>query len=175
MSGLTAQQEQLESMIAQLWPKVYRFFYYKLQNREEAEEMTQETFQRVYKRLGNARLEEENMEGYVFTAARNLLTDFWRTKGRRSGTVSVDELQDQGWDLPQHPQEIESAMMVRQALNQLPLDYRRVLTWRIIEGWKVEEVARKMKRSPGAVRSLQHRAVQLLKEILEKGGYFDEP
>ena len=65
-------------------------------------------------------------------------------------------------------------MIIRQALGQLSTEHRRVLTLRIIEGWPVENVARKMQRSPGAVRSLQFRAVRALKEILEKGGYFDE-
>ena len=61
-----------------------------------------------------------------------------------------------------------------EALSQLNPDYRKVLTYRIIEGWLVKEVAEKMKRSPGAIRSLQFRALQALKEILEKGGYFHE-
>lgn len=173
--SIAAHKEKLELLLEQMWPRLYRFFYYKLQNKEEAEEMTQETFHRVYKKLDAGSMEEENMEGYVFTAARNLLTDLWRKKGRRCGTVSVNELQERGWDVAQQPQEIENALMVQQALSQLSPDYRGVLTWRIIEGRAVEEVARKMKRSPGAVRSLQHRAVAALREELEKGGFFDEP
>ncbi|MDP1086143.1 sigma-70 family RNA polymerase sigma factor, partial [Klebsiella pneumoniae] len=80
---------------------------------------------------------------------------------------------EKGWDPPgQEQQEVEDRLMVQKAMKQLSPDYRKVLTYRIIEGWPVNEVAKKMKRSPGAVRSLQFRALQALKETLEKGGYF---
>jgi RNA polymerase sigma-70 factor (ECF subfamily) len=84
----------------------------------------------------------------------------------------MSELQDKGWDPPQQPQEVEETMMIQQAMNELSPEHRQVLTLRIIEGWPVKNVARKMKRSQGAIRSLQFRAVKALREILEKGGYF---
>ncbi len=167
-------EERLEGTIEKLWPRVFRFFYYRVQNREEAEELTQETFHRVYRRLEGEGIDADKLEPYLFTAARNQLTDLWRKRGRHPGTLSVQELQGQGWDLAEAPQEVEDRMTIQQALNQLAPDYRQVLTWRIIEGRPVEEVAKKMKRTPGAVRSLQFRAVRALKELLEKGGYFDE-
>jgi RNA polymerase sigma-70 factor (ECF subfamily) len=168
-------KNQVESWAKELWPRIYHFFYYRVQNKEEAEELTQETFDRVFRRIKkNSIHEEEKLQAYTFVTARNLVTDLWRKRGRQPGTVSLQEMQDKGWDLPQRQQEVEEKMIIRQALGQLSTEHRRVLTLRIIEGWPVENVARKMQRSPGAVRSLQFRAVRALKEILEKGGYFDE-
>lgn len=164
--------EGFESKIEELWPRVFRFFYYRVQNREEAEELTQDTFHRIYRRIDSEGLDAEKLEPYIFTAARNQLTDMWRKRGRHPGTLSVQQLQNQGWDLAENPPEVEDKMTIQQALNQLNIDYRRVLTWRIIEGRPVEEVAKKMKRTPGAVRSLQFRAVRALKEMLDEGGYF---
>lgn len=168
-------KKQTDTWAAELWPRLYRFFYYKVQNREEAEELTQETLDRVYRKVktGNI-IEKEKIEAYTFAAARNLLTDLWRKRGREFVSISMNELQEKGWDIPQQPQEVEEKMVIQEALKQLSPEHRRVLTLRIIEGWPVGSVARKMKRSPGAVRSLQFRAVRALKEILEKGGYFHE-
>lgn len=167
-------QAQNETWISAQWPRVYRFFYYRLQNREEAEELTQETFRRVFRQACEGGIREnEKQEIYLFTAARNLMTDLWRKRGRHPHLLSVEELQKKGWDPPgQEQQEVEDRLVVQKAMKELSPDYRKVLTFRIIEGWPVDEVAKKMKRSPGAVRSLQFRALKALKEILEKGGYF---
>ncbi|MGI5875620.1 MAG: RNA polymerase sigma factor [Dethiobacteria bacterium] len=165
-----------ESWAKEFWPRIYRFIYYKIQNKEEAEELTQEVFQRVFHKINDEKirgLDEAKMQAYVFKIARNLLIDLWRKRGRQPGIVSLSGLQAQGWDLPQQTKEVEEALMVQQAMAQLSPDYRKVLIWRIVQGWSVEKVAQKMKRSPGAIRSLQYRAVRALKEQLERGGYFD--
>ncbi|MGI6317270.1 MAG: RNA polymerase sigma factor [Firmicutes bacterium] len=168
-------KNQTDTWAAELWPRLYRFFYFKVQNREEAEELTQDTLDRVYRKIKTGSINgEEKIEAYTFAAARNLLTDLWRKRGRQFGSVSMDELREKGWDIPHEPREVEEKMIIQEAMKQLSPEHRRVLTLRIIEGWPVESVAVKMKRSPGAVRSLQFRAVRALKEILEKGGYFHE-
>lgn len=167
-------QEELNLRADEFWPRLYRFFYYKVQNKEEAEELTQETFHKVFRQTGKDDIEQDKIEAYLFTSARNLLTDLWRKRGRRPGSLSVEELREKGWDIPQQRQEVEEKLVVQQALRELSHDYKKVLTYRIIEGWSVEEVAKKMGRKPGAVRSLQFRALQALKTKLQEGGYFDE-
>ena len=165
-------KEVLELRFKEIWPRIYRFFYYKMQNREEAEELTQETFRCVWPQLEAGKVELDKLAGYSATAACNLLVDTWRSRGRQPLTTSLEGLQEKGWDYPQQATEVEETLMVRQALKELNEEHRMVLTYRIIEGWPVDEVARKMKRSPGAVRSLQFRAIKALKDTLEKGGYF---
>ncbi len=165
-------KEELEGQFKEIWPRIYRFFYYKLQNREEAEELTQETFRRVLPQLEAGKVEKHKLAGYTAAAARNLLVDTWRSRSRQPHTTSLDGLQEKGWDYAQQAAEVEENLMVHQALKQLNKEHRMVLTYRILEGWPVEDVASKMGRSPGAIRSLQFRAIKALKDTLEKGGYF---
>ncbi len=165
-------KETLELQFKEIWPRIYRFFYYKMQNREEAEELTQETFRRILPQLEAGKVEPYKLASYTAAAARNLLVDTWRSRGRQPLTTSLEGLKEKGWDYPEQATEVEEKLMVQQALKKLNEEHRIVLTYRIIEGWPVDEVARKMKRSPGAVRSLQFRAVKALKDTLEKGGYF---
>lgn len=163
------------SLFKELWPRIYKFVYYKVQNREEAEELTQETFRRVFPKIESGDVEQGKEKAYLMSAANNVVTEVWRKRARQPAMSSVDELKETGWE-PAVPQaDIEDAMLVRKALAELSPEYQKVLTMRIIEGRPVSEVARKMKRKPGAVRSLQFRAVKALKESLEKGGYFHEP
>ena len=165
-----------EDWVQELWPQVYKFIYYKVQNREEAEEFTQETFRRVFQKVEAGDVEADKVKAYIMRAANNLLLEVWRQRARRPASSSVEELSEQGWE-PREPQTAinwEDKMLVKEALNQLSSDHYQVLLLRIIQGYSLEETAKKMKRSPGAIKSLQFRAVQSLKEALEKGGYFYE-
>lgn len=169
--------ESTELRAAEIWRRLYRYIYYKVQNREEAEELTQETFERVQPKILSGAVQEDKIEAYCFMASKNLIAEVWRKRVRQPAMISMDELVTRGWEpaLPEQDTEAEDSLILNWALQELNDDYRRVLILRIIEGWPVKEVAKKMKRSPGAVRSLQFRAVQALKELLDKGGYFHEP
>lgn len=162
----------LEELFKDLWPEVYRFVYYKVQNREEAEELTQDTFNRVYPKIRDNQVQQEKVRAYVFQAARNMMKDLWRKRARHPKVVNIEEVQESRLSDSGMENEPEDKMVILEAMEELPVDYRDVLVLRIIEGYSVQEVAEKMERSPGAVRSLQFRAAQNLKQILEERGYF---
>jgi RNA polymerase sigma-70 factor, ECF subfamily len=165
-----------DAQVAEIWPRVYRYIYYKVQNREEAEELTQETFQRVHRQVNAGAVSEDKIEAYCFMTSKNLIAEVWRKRVRQPSMISMEELAGQGWEPagPMPDTEAEDVLEINNALRQLGDVYQRVLTLRIIEGWSVKETAKMMNRSEGAIRSLQFRAVQSLKELLEKGGFFRE-
>ncbi len=164
----------LNELIENLWPEIYRFIYYKVQNKEEAEELTQDTFKRVLPKLQENKVEKEKIRAYVFQAARNLLKDLWRSRARNPKMVNIEDVQEGA--VRDHSQERkhEDKIVIQEAMAGLSEDYRYVIKLRIVEGYSVKETALKMNRSQGAVRSLQYRAVQSLKEILEERGFFHE-
>ncbi len=66
----------------------------------------------------------------------------------------------------------EQRLQLAEVLERLPADYRQVILLRNIEDLPHEEVARRMSRTPGAVRMLWLRALAALKEAMEKGDDF---
>jgi RNA polymerase sigma-70 factor (ECF subfamily) len=56
-------------------------------------------------------------------------------------------------------------------LSKLRSDYQSVLTLRFISGLSPEETAQVMKRSVGAIRVLQHRALAVLRQEIDKTGH----
>ncbi len=65
--------------------------------------------------------------------------------------------------------ERESAVRLADTLARLPKDYQTVLLLRVFEGLSAEEVAKRMERTPGAVRMLQLRALTALRELMPSG------
>lgn len=163
-----------EQIVKEIWPELYRFAYYKVQNKEEAEEITQETLGKVYQKLLQEKVDLNKIKAYCFTAAHNIIVDLWRKKSRRPKETQLDGALDYITGIPDKQKEIEDKLMVRKALEQLPQQAKQVLILRIVEGYSIQEVADKLGKTPGSIKSMQFRALKSLKAILEEGGYLFE-
>ena len=62
---------------------VFRYIYLRLKNKEEAEDLAQTVFLRVYKSLTRFRDQGKEPLAYFFTIARNAIIDYWRKKKRK--------------------------------------------------------------------------------------------
>ena len=164
-----------DERMGELRSQVYKYIYYKVQNLEEAEDFTQEVIRRIYPRVKSGEIEEDKLKAYSLSAARNLLNEIWRKRYRQPAPSSLEDLKDKGWE-PEagNGPILEDEIMVRETLAELPPDYRKVLTLRIVEGFSTDEVANIMRRSSSSIRSLQFRAVRAFKDSLQKGGFFDD-
>ncbi|ACB85629.1 RNA polymerase sigma factor [Natranaerobius thermophilus] len=166
--AFTIQESEFEKIFAYLRPKIYRFFYYKMHNHDEAEELTQETFRKVWGRLDHLKLTPDQITSYIYTTARNTLYDFWRK--RKISTVGLDEIANVvAKDNPEQLALIEEENeMIKRALGVLPEEQRLVIELRFVEGLTTKETAIQLLKSPGSVRSLQHRAIKNLKNIITR-------
>jgi RNA polymerase sigma-70 factor, ECF subfamily len=157
-----------------LWPQVYKFIYYKVQNAEEAEELTQEVFQRVYRQFTRSSIGEDKIKAYTLTAARNIVYDAWKQRRKDSTIIRLDEVSEKGFEVAEESRSIEDNLLVKQALRELTDEDRNIVQLRIIKGYSISEVSKMLGKPEGTVKSLQFRALQKLREKLVKGGYFDE-
>ena len=150
--------------------RVLRFLYAHMTDRQDAEDLTMEVFIKVWRSLPNYRQRGTPFAGYLFRAARNALTDHYRRQGRASQAAQLGE--NKVWDESGNPARRLTADQeraeLRAALAELRVDYRSVLSLRFFGGLNTEEIAAAMRRSPGAVRVLQHRALAALRILLEE-------
>lgn len=157
-----------------LWPKVYNFIYYKVQNAEEAEELTQDVFHKVFKQVQLNKVNDSKLKSYTFTAARNIVYDKWRRKGRNPKLITLEGLSESGFEIIDENQVLDEGLLVQEALDLLSSEDRKVIVLRVIEGYSIKEVAELLGKPEGTIKVHQYRALQKLKERLTKGGYFDE-
>jgi len=145
------------------WRRLYRYVYARLGNRQEAEDLTQETFARTLARSNGSG--ESLSLPYLFTVALNLLRDRWRSPQRRFLQVPLEE--GAATADPAAENQARQAW-VEEMLTRLPAEYRTVLELRIVQGYSRAEVARRMGRTEDAVRGLQYRALQALRQLTEE-------
>lgn len=160
-------QQLIRKWCDNTWPMIYRYVYGSVQNREEAEDITQETFVRALKKWSS--LDNLPPNSYLKTVALNLIRDRWRLLKTRGTRVP---LEDYMLSHNSVSDQIDTQALMQQILTKLPEDYQTVLQLRIIQGFSRSEAAAKMGRTEDSIRGLQYRAVQALKNLVER--HFEE-
>lgn len=149
---------------------VYRFLYARLDNRMDAEDFTEEVFLRAWNSLSTYDERGIPFLAFLLIVARNVLIDHYRRNGRSPQHVPIEDIQLS--DPEPEPGEVMTTKIkhdeLRQALDQLRDDYQEVLVLRFLNDLSPNETAQVMKRSTGAVRVLQHRAIAALRKTLEE-------
>lgn len=158
----------IEELCAHTWEALYRFVYYKVQNREEAEDITQETYLKAisYLRTGNSSI--KSVIAFLKTVSLNILRDRWRKSKRQGTCLNIDDISPEETATDDDIRINEQQEIIIGALKMLTKEQRFVIKLRIIKGYSVSETAGIIKKSKGAVRLLQYRALQALNEILKK-------
>ena len=152
-------------------PAVFRYLFAHLGNRLDAEDLTNEVFLRAWQSLPRYKERGNPLLAFLFRIAHNALVDQYRRSSAAGGSPA-----ELGAYLPDEhpgPAELLSAGFEQQELlrllGRLRADYRTVLTLRFVSDLSPDETARVMQRSPGAVRVLQHRALEALRKHIDKG------
>ena len=162
-----------EDLIRRHEQRVFRLLVRMLGNREEAEDVAQETFLSLH-RHGRRFRKEARFSTFVYRVAVNAALNRRRTLGRRRARVAkLAERQAAGDDVPSAPRDPESTAMgreaserVRQALDALVPRLRVPLVLYDLEGLGYAEVARVLDLAEGTVKSRIHRARRALREEL---------
>jgi RNA polymerase sigma-70 factor (ECF subfamily) len=162
-----ANRAAIEEICRQQWRPVYDLIYRTVQNRAEAQDLTQEVFLRAVRSIDRYDDPGDAMHSLLVTVALNLLRDRWRR--RRPPAANVDDLPFLAAREPS-PEQLALADLdrrsIREALQRLPDEQRRVIELRVIEGRSSQEVAELMGGNPAAIRQAQRRALLALREAL---------
>ena len=159
----------LEEICRREWQPVYQLIYRTVQNRSEAQDLTQEVFLRALRSFDHYEQTEKPIHSYLVTIALNLLRDRWRRRVWPSADLeSVPHLPS----AEPGPEQLALADLdqraIRDALSSLPEDYQAIIRLRVIEARPAKEVAELLGRHADAIRQLQRRALLALRAALRE-------
>lgn len=150
---------------------VFRYLYWNLNSREDAEDLAEEVFLRCLVNIGAYDQGRGPFKAWAFRIAHNLLVDHQRRRGRRGEEELQEDLGDGAASAPESLEEEERARVLREVLKELPSRQRQVIAMKYFAEMSNAEVAKTMGRSEGAVNALQHRALRHLGKLLEERGW----
>ena len=139
---------------------------------QTAEDLTQETFLRVWNRIHTFSSDRGNLQGWLVTVARNRAFDYLRSQQSSVSlaTSNLDDLERTGHFCSAFDpaDRIANRDTVAQALNQLPEDQREVIHLTHYEGMTQTEIADKLGKPLGTVKGLVRGALKKLRDSIEK-------
>ncbi|HHW49075.1 MAG TPA: sigma-70 family RNA polymerase sigma factor [Clostridiaceae bacterium] len=168
--------EAFEQLIEVYQKKVFNIALRMIGNYEDANDIAQEVFIRVYRSLGGFK-EQSAFSTWIYRITTNVCLDELR-KRKNKNVVSIDE--DVKSDDGEIKRQIEAneptpeavaeknyiKQVVNDAINQLSEEHRTVIVLRDIQGFSYEEIAKITKCPEGTVKSRINRARHALKDIL---------
>ncbi len=148
--------------------KIFTIAYRLTGDVEEAKDLTQDVFVRVYRNLD--KYEPGTFDGWLYRITKNLFLD----RVRRRKRLRFEPLPDEEWRQPEEegpgPQErLDQGTLrgdIESALTELPPDFRTAVVLCDVEGMTYEEIADATGWPLGTVRSRIHRGRKLLRRIL---------
>ncbi|HEX8373066.1 MAG TPA: sigma-70 family RNA polymerase sigma factor [Chthoniobacterales bacterium] len=166
-AALAGDRSAFEELIRANAMRVYAVAFAVLQEREEAEDVAQETFLRAFRDRRQLR-EPERFVAWLSTIARNLSRD--RLRKKRHATLPEEnfpEARDESIPTPDGAlAAAEQSREMHAALATLPERHRTALTLRYLEGLDYRAIAEAMDLTDGALRGVLGRALATMRDRL---------
>jgi RNA polymerase sigma-70 factor (ECF subfamily) len=146
--------DEFSTLYKKYAPDVFRFALYLSGDRSQAEDITSETFVRVWTSPETIKL--ATVKGYLFTIARNLFLHGVRGKSRHVGLDrEIPDPQASPYDRAERKQELHAVLA---GLQELPEIDRAALLMRALDGMAYEEISRALGISLSSAKVKIHRA-----------------
>ena len=171
LSGANLQLGSFEDLAMPLFDQLYNFAHWLTQNREEAEDLVQETYAKALKGFSSFEL-GTNFRAWMYRILRN--TFLTSRKGLKvTMTVPLDREDEEGLDLAVEHDTPETVLLARSsheqlqcALNELPVHSREILLLCEVEEMSYREISETLLVPIGTVMSRLSRARRTLRNRL---------
>src|SRR5574339_423499 len=174
---LSGDQVAWDTIVRQNWRKVFNVAYKFVGKHDEAEDLTQDIFLKIFKAL-NTFDRRANFQTWIVSISRNLCIDHYRSVRKERQTIAREidtgDLQPASADRgPYHAAEHQDLRgLLRQALHELPVTLRTAVVLRDLQELSYQEIADRLGLPEGTVKSRINRGrIELahqLKRIQDK-------
>lgn len=145
---------------------IFRYIYYRIGDYEMAEDLRAEVFVKMLEGLGSFSYQGWSISAWLYRIAHDRVVDHLRRMKRRQ----QEPLDDQYIDPSAGPDTLSLARLdhaaLQEAIGKLTDEQAEVIILRFIQDLSLREVAQITGRTEGAIKALQHRALQALGRLL---------
>ena len=174
--ALTGDQKAYELLLVRHRKAIFHVVTKIVRNKEEAQDLVQETFMKAFNALASYR-SEYKFSTWLYKIAANCAIDFVRKKRiealsldrpieTKDGQVEI-ELPDSTWDPEKDLVRKQKLRSIDEAIESLPDKYREVIIYRHKDDMSYEEIASVLETPVGTVKARIFRARELLKKKLK--------
>ena len=164
MERIASDDQSAMEELLELWKMpIFRFFLRSLNHHEDAEDLTQRVFIRIY-RSSERYLPQAKFSTWIFTIARNLLIDEIKKRKRRPQVVFDEHIEKVGDGEGGRSEELTEILMKH--LDTIPENHRTALLLRVQRELSYREIAEVLQTTEASVKTWIHRARLNLRKSL---------
>jgi len=151
---------------------IYRFVYFKIGHKEEAQDLTSQVFLKTWNHIQtNSLTDHKTLRSLIYKIARNAVVDYYRENSGKIISSLNDEnneisIVDANQNLARQMEINHDFSLVEKKLSELKDEYNEVIVLRYIEELSIGEIADILDKTKGNVRILTYRALKALKELM---------
>jgi RNA polymerase sigma-70 factor (ECF subfamily) len=146
--------------------RVYAYVVRRVGDRAEAEDLTSEVFHHALANLKRFEWRGIPFAAWLFRIAANLISDRWQRQSREDVADGPEQIESAAAKSVEF-EEVERRATLFRLVDALPVEQRRVVVLRFVEQKSIKEVAREIRKTEGAVKQLQFRALTSLRTRME--------
>lgn len=151
----------IETIWKEFHAKLRQFIIMRVNNNDDADDILQEVFIRIYKNISSLK-DEQKLTSWFFQITRNVIIDYYRSK------KEIYELDDENLSdiLAEEDSFAKLSLGLDNFIDNLPPIYKEAILLTEIKGMKQRELAEKFGISLTSAKSRVQRAREMLKEML---------
>ncbi len=162
-------RDAFKTIVSLYQKKVFLLAYSFLGNREDALDIVQETFMRLYQKLGLFQT-EGNFQAWLFQMTRNMAIDFYRRnyhhRRQKEASLTIDQTDVSAPAEDSQDSRADLRRLFSHCLEKLDSRQKMVLVMKHYNGLRYAEIARALDISVGTVKSLHFKAVRNMRKLL---------
>jgi RNA polymerase sigma-70 factor, ECF subfamily len=146
--------------------RVYAYVVRRVGDRAETEDLTSEVFHHALANLRRFEWRGIPFAAWLFRIAANLIADRWQRTSREQVADEPGLIESAAASNTEF-EEVERRATLFRLVDTLPAEQQRVVVLRFVEQKSIKEVAREIRKTEGAVKQLQFRAISSLRARME--------
>ncbi|MDQ6985102.1 MAG: RNA polymerase sigma factor [Candidatus Dojkabacteria bacterium] len=159
---------ELERLFDKYFTDIYKFFTFKVQNKNIAEDLTSETFLRLAEIIKN-NTKINNNKAFIYGIAKNVFLEWLKTKYKLNSFNDIENIDFYNYAngfINSYEKSTELEEIVKRLIKKLPKKQMEILNYRINEKLTLKEVREKIGKDYNYVKVTQRRAISNIKKLL---------
>ncbi|BCZ47980.1 RNA polymerase sigma factor [Clostridium gelidum] len=160
-------ESAVDDFVKQYYNEIYRYCYYKLSDKWQAEDVTQDTFTNFFKHF-NSYIHKGKAKNYLYVIAGNLC----KNEYKKHKEVSDLQVEDQIADMKEVQKEFVLKVSMEQEISRLPNEFKEVVLLYYFQNLKIREIAEILSINISLVKYRLSESKKMLKKSINKEDFY---
>ena len=156
-------QQSFGKLYELFFDRIYRFIFFRVNHKEEAEDLTEEVFTKAWKNIGNVKI--ESFSGWLYRIAKNTIIDHYRQEKVTIDLYDLENVLESNQNLSIETDLLLDKKTLLKLIKQLTPEQQIIVQLKFIEDLNNEEISELISKNEGSIRVTQHRAIIKLQEL----------